>query len=254
MVMRVVVFTRLHPFTSHFLSHLLARGVSLEHVVFEGQDQRGIRSTMMRFLEFIFLGCEHFLFARRHPHTEHTLIQRYGDALKLLTARGIGYSFVADHNGAECQQILETSKPDLIVLYGTRIIQEHILRLAGKGTLNIHSAMLPKFRGAKTEFWILLHDDPSAFGVTIHWVEPTLDTGPIVLQEQIPIVQADTPKTLRMKAQMLAPVLLAEAIRRLTQGEELRVDQGSSPTPTFKKPKQEDLDAFRKKYPGASIF
>ena len=111
---------------------------------------------------------------------------RYGNILEpkhLLRKHGIPTHFTKTYNNEEAEQIIRQAKPDIVLLYGTKIIKPNILAIPAIGTLNAHSALLPKYRGGASEFWILYNNEPQYAGVTIHWVEPGLDQGDIFLQE-----------------------------------------------------------------------
>lgn len=250
----MAILTSIRPHTYAFLSHLLARGVDVAHVVFEGSLRRGLRVRFLHWLEEIYLRVEHALFLHGHPCTEHDLFRRYGALEDLLRRRGVQWSVVEDHNGSRCTEILRRISPDVMVLYGTRIILPHVLQIPAVGTLNLHSSLLPRFRGGKSEFWVLLTGEHDACGATVHWVEPRLDAGPIFLQERIPVDPDDTPSTLRRKVQLLSAVLICEALRRVEQGENVRVPQDEERATTYRNPKLEDLAEYRRKFPGKPIF
>lgn len=168
----------------------------------------------------------------------------------LLKKYGIPYYFVLDHNSSESEAILKAANPDLILLYGTRIIKPNILEIPRVGTLNAHSSILPKYRGSKSEFWILSHGDFESAGVTIHWVTPGLDEGDIFLQQSIAVDANETPRSLREKSRPLAGELFAKAIRSIESGNIIRIHQDESRATKFKKPTSEELEAFKKKPSG----
>lgn len=252
--MRVVVLTRLQPQTPAFLAHLLSRGVEISGVVFEGAMNEGSRVGVLRVVESLFLWLERTLFLGKHPATWQGGFRRFASATTVLKEHGIPWVTVENHNDSTAAEALKGMRPDIAVLYGTRIIKQDILAIPAKGTLNIHSSLLPKFRGGKAEFWILFKKQPESFGITVHWVEPKLDAGPIVLQERIPVVTADTPATLRAKAQFLAPVVLTEALRRLTAGETLSTPQNESEVTTCKRPTADEVEEYKKAHPGQPVF
>jgi methionyl-tRNA formyltransferase len=89
---------------------------------------------------------------------------------------------------------------DLIILaWWPYIIRPSVLAIPRVGCLNLHPSLLPYDRGKHYNFWTLVEDSP--FGVTIHFVDPGVDTGDIAWQSQIPKSWEDTGKSLYEKAQ-----------------------------------------------------
>jgi methionyl-tRNA formyltransferase len=252
--MRVAILTSVRPHSYAFFNHLLERGVNIVCVAFEGDPEPGRRVRWLTRLDDRYTRFVHRLFLKGHPPTEVPRHRRFGDVRELLLKHGVPWHLIDNHNDPQNVEWLELAKPDLLILAGTRIIKQPMLDVPNIGTLNAHSALLPRFRGGKAEFWILYREEPESFGVTIHWVNPGLDTGGIVLQERIPVHPDDTPATLRHKAQWLVPILLGEAIRRIAADEQLESPQDDAQASTCKFPTPEDIEAYRRKFPGKMVF
>lgn len=73
-------------------------------------------------------------------------------------------------------------EPAVIVLTGAPIIRTPMLRTASLGVLNLHGSLLPHYRGTRVEVWQVRNGDLDKAGLTIHYVEPGVDTGDIVAQ------------------------------------------------------------------------
>ena len=106
--------------------------------------------------------------------------------------------------------------PDVLVLVGADIVPSSLLAVPRLGTINAHYGLLPAYRGMNVTEWSVLHADP--IGVTVHLVDPGIDTGPILLQERIALEPGDTFATLRRKHQDLAARLLVRAALALRDG------------------------------------
>src|SRR5215831_1658789 len=91
---------------------------------------------------------------------------------------------------------LRLLKPDLIAVtaFG-QILPQAILDLPRFGCVNVHTSLLPKFRGAAPIQWAILNDEPET-GVTIMKMDAGMDTGPMLAQEKTPIAANDTSQTL----------------------------------------------------------
>ncbi len=119
--------------------------------------------------------------------------------------------------------VLQRVQPDLICLAGyVRLLPAQVVRAYPYRILNIHPALLPLF-GGKGMYGLRVHQATiesgmKVAGCTVHFVDEQYDTGPIVLQRTVPVLDDDTPETL---AQRLLPVEHAtyiEAIRLFVEG------------------------------------
>lgn len=102
--------------------------------------------------------------------------------------------------------------PNLIVLAGfmRKLGTEIVQHFSGK-MINIHPSLLPKYPGLSTHERALAAGDHE-HGVSIHFVTETLDAGPLIAQERIPILQDDTPETLKARIHALEHVLYPKVI------------------------------------------
>jgi len=82
-------------------------------------------------------------------------------------------------NSPEGLQALAGCDPDLIVsIRYRRILREQAIAIPRKGVLNLHSGILPDYRGVMATFWAMLNEEPE-IGATLHWiVDSGIDTGP----------------------------------------------------------------------------
>lgn len=103
-------------------------------------------------------------------------------------------------------------KPELIVVvaYG-QILPQAILDLPKYGCVNVHTSLLPKYRGASPIQSAILHGEMES-GVTIMKMDAGLDTGPILSQRSTPILPEDNSQTLHDRLAGLGAELLAETI------------------------------------------
>ena len=83
------------------------------------------------------------------------------------------------HNGKACEAILEQDQPQIIVVYGTRIIRPNIFSKARNITLKMHTGLSPWYRGDSTLFWPIYYNEPGKLGVTVHELVESIDGGAI---------------------------------------------------------------------------
>ena len=110
-------------------------------------------------------------------------------------------------------------EPDLIVVaaYG-QILKQDVLELPRYGCLNIHASLLPRWRGASPIQAAILDGDKES-GVTIMRMEAGLDTGPILAQRRLPILDNDSAGSLSARLAELGASLLMEVLPAHLKGE-----------------------------------
>lgn len=94
-------------------------------------------------------------------------------------------------NNGEVIQVIDVFKPELILVSGTRIIQNKILRQIKVPVVNIHAGVTPFYRGVHGGYWALYNDDADRCGTTLHFVDEGIDTGVIIDQAIIKIADQD---------------------------------------------------------------
>ena len=117
--------------------------------------------------------------------------------------------------------------PELIVVaaYG-QILPQSILDLPRHGCLNVHTSLLPKYRGAAPIQWAILNDEPET-GVTIMKMDAGLDTGDILTQASTPIAPEDDSQTLHDRLAQIGARLLLETIPEYVEGKILPRSQAN---------------------------
>lgn len=109
--------------------------------------------------------------------------------------------------------------PDLIAVaaYG-QILPQALLDIPKHGCLNVHTSLLPRWRGAAPIQWAVAEGDAES-GVTIMRMEAGLDTGPMIAEVRAPIGAAETGQTLHDRLATLGGALLCDTIPRYVAGE-----------------------------------
>ncbi|HZV35604.1 MAG TPA: phosphoribosylglycinamide formyltransferase [Verrucomicrobiae bacterium] len=114
---------------------------------------------------------------------------------------------------------LQNAQVDLVVLAGfMRILKGDFLKAFPQRVVNIHPALLPSFPGL--EAWKQALDYGVKFtGVTVHFVDQGVDTGPILAQQTVPVLPDDTAATLHARIQEAERTLYPPTIAALARGE-----------------------------------
>ena len=125
----------------------------------------------------------------------------------------------------EALAILKEISPDLIVVaaYG-KILPVDILELPRLGCINVHSSLLPKYRGAAPINWAILNGEDES-GVTIMYMAEGLDTGDMIAQEKTPISLEDTASTLHDRLADMGAALVVKVASMLEEGTARRTAQ-----------------------------
>ncbi len=92
---------------------------------------------------------------------------------------------VSSINDDLVKEILKISKPDLVIVNGTRIISKNILNSVDCLFVNTHVGITPKYRGVHGAYWAVVNDDLENCGVTVHIIDEGIDTGDVLYQELI---------------------------------------------------------------------
>jgi methionyl-tRNA formyltransferase len=135
---------------------------------------------------------------------------------------------------------LRELKPDLIVVvaYG-QILPPAILDLPAFGCLNVHTSLLPKYRGAAPIQWAIANGEPET-GVTIMRMDAGLDTGPVLSTRVTPILPSDDSQILHDRLAQLGADLLMETIPGYIGGKILPQPQPAEGSSYAAKIKKED--------------
>ncbi len=120
-------------------------------------------------------------------------------------------------------EVLHQQATELVCLAGyMRVLSEEFVRRFPGRILNVHPALLPAFPGLHAQRQAIQHGVKVA-GATVHFVDQGVDTGPIVLQSAVPVLDEDTEETLAARILIEEHRLYPEAIRLYAEGR-LRVE------------------------------
>ena len=164
---------------------------------------------------------------------------------ELVVGMKIPVHCVSNHNDSICQDLLEKFKPDLLVLGGTRIIKPSLLGIPKQGTVNSHPGLLPRLRGSASVGWALYKDLPQ--GATVHFVDPEIDTGDIIVSQQLPVFREDSYESLNYRIAILAGELMADSLKAIASGKVPRTPQDPDAGETLRVIPEDLLDAGRKR-------
>lgn len=126
---------------------------------------------------------------------------------------------------AEILELVRSLAPELTVVaaYG-KLLPEEILSVPLRGSINVHSSLLPKYRGAAPIQWAVLNGEPET-GVSIMYMAKDLDAGDVILQKSTPIGETEDAQALTARLADLGAEALSETVRALAEGTASRIPQ-----------------------------
>ena len=128
----------------------------------------------------------------------------------------------------EAVETLRSLDPELIVAaaYG-QILPEEILQMPPLGAINVHSSLLPKYRGAAPINWAILNGETET-GVTIMDMARELDAGDMILQKRTAIGSEENAQQLTARLAELGAEALSEAVAEIAAGKAVRTPQNGA--------------------------
>jgi len=140
----------------------------------------------------------------------------------------------------------KAKKVDYIIsIASNQIFKEDLLNAPKEICLNIHASLLPRNRGYNPSFWVLYKNE-NYTGVTLHKMEITLDTGPILLQKTIKINPKETWYSLQERVICKAGEILNEILPHLIN-KSFKMEDQEGLGSLFKKPHIIHGKIFRKR-------
>src|SRR5262249_45860604 len=108
---------------------------------------------------------------------DNRLEARWPDGCELIDVPSV--------NSPECVACLARLDPRVVLLLGTRIINRETLAAIKAPVINYHAGITPKYRGVHGGYWAKAEGDLENFGVTVHLVDPGIDTGAVLYQARV---------------------------------------------------------------------
>lgn len=151
--------------------------------------------------------------------------QKYGD--EILKSADVDPAHIFDGSQLRQRETLEAIhalNPDIgLSILFDYILKPEFLTLFASGVVNLHPAYLPYNRGQYPNVWSIIEGTPA--GVTLHYIDPGIDTGDVIAQLQVPIEPVDTGETLYRKLEKACVDLFKEIWPKIRLGQAPRIPQ-----------------------------
>ena len=140
--------------------------------------------------------------------------KQHGIATGVIDCRGFKTKFPEDAQVETARRLMDAGVEWVCLAGFLRLVKQPLLDAFPNRILNIHPALLPAFPGL--ESWKQALDaGATEAGCTVHFVDQGMDTGPIILQESVPILSDDTAEVLHARIQVVEHRLYPAAIRKV---------------------------------------
>lgn len=125
-----------------------------------------------------------------------------GDSLQdVAKLHGLDLAIVDDHNSPRATTLLSQYAPDVVVFTGGGLLRRALLSIPRLGVLNCHMGILPRYRGMDVVEWTALESGRGVpgIGVTVHFMDEGVDTGPILLERLTTLRSDDSFASIRRR-------------------------------------------------------
>ena len=140
---------------------------------------------------------------------------------------------------------IKAFEPDLLVsILGNQIFKKPIIELAPKGCINLHTALLPKYRGLMPTFWVLKNNEKKT-GVSVFFVDKGIDSGPIIVQKEVEIGNR-TQEELILHTKKIGMDAIAKSIDLIQKDEVQLIVNDISQKTYFNFPTRRDVLEFKR--------
>jgi methionyl-tRNA formyltransferase len=173
------------------------------------------------------------------------------EALAGMTGTEIGV--LAQPNSLEGLGLLAGLRPDLVIsVRYRRILREAAIAIPKHGVLNLHSGLLPEYKGMMATFWSLLNSE-KAIGSTLHYiVDGTIDTGPIVGRVRMPAARKRSYLANVLSLYPGGCTMVVDAVGRIERGETVARQTQMEAGWYYSMPGRDDIQRFEEA--GLSLF
>jgi folate-dependent phosphoribosylglycinamide formyltransferase PurN len=141
----------------------------------------GYLATLVKFF------CKAFGIGCQNEYDQAGLEEKQERLRRIAKANDVPIHFVANYHSDEAIALMRAAEADLGVIFGTNILKPSVFKIPRLGSINLHQGRAPYYRGGPPVFWELFNGETEV-GITVHYVEPKVDTGEIILQEAVPLI------------------------------------------------------------------
>jgi len=124
-------------------------------------------------------------------------------------------------------EILKNLQADLFIVVAFRMLPKVVWEMPKYGTFNLHASLLPNYRGAAPINWAIINGETKT-GITTFFIDDKIDTGDLILQEEIEIAAEDDAETLHNKLMIAGSELVIKTVEQIAAGTVHTISQKNS--------------------------
>ncbi len=247
--MRIVIITSTEPFylasTLRYFLEKKPANVNLAACIIARGPTSQLKKNIFRkgWETWSTFGFGFFLhYAKRFIATKAGLLEKATDVLA-------SYDIPLVHlqnavNSEESVTTIRSFEPDLLVsIVAGEIFRQPILKLAPKGCINLHTSLLPKYRGIMPTFWVLKNGEKQT-GVSVFFIDEGIDDGPIIVQKPMDIPAGMTQAELIRKSKRLGMDAIIEALELIETDNVNLIENNDAESSYFSSPTRQDVREY----------
>ena len=248
--MNIIVFTQKEPFylkknLEYFIDNLpksiKIKGIILSDVSPFGKKESFFRKAIKTYKIF---GIAFFI----HYSLKFLINKISKESLeKMIERKNIRIITLKDSiNSENSLHTISLYNPDVIVsILGNQIFKKQILSLPKIGCINLHTALLPKYRGLMPSFWVMKNNEKQT-GVSVFFMDEGIDNGPIIVQNKIKIENHYSQEDLIRITKKIGIKEIIKALVLIENNEVKLIKNDFSKRTYFSFPTKEDVKIFKK--------
>ena len=248
--MKIIIITQDEPFflakNITYLYKLITNEIELLGVILYEPSPFGRRDSFLRksLKTLNIFGYKFFLF-----YSIKYVLSKFNSDLNVSkTLRKLGLKIIKLNksiNHQESLNIIKSLKPDLLVsILGNEIFKKDLLSLAPYGCINLHSSLLPKYRGLMPSFWALKNNERYS-GVSVFFVDEGIDSGPIIEQKKIYLKDLSQREFIKI-SKKIGMELIAKSIYKIKNNKVSFISNSDIEKSYYKFPTKLDVKEFLK--------
>ena len=248
--MRILIVTQDSPFylaenINYLITHLPQHSMVCGGVVL-GASPFGKKETTLEKMTHTYrtFGAGFFMrYAWKFMLSKLTSGRRVASVLKKygIPVIKIGESI----NSKSSLRLLGVHQPDLLISVQANVIfKKPLIELAPKGCLNLHTALLPRYRGLMPTFWVMKNNEKET-GVSVFFVDDGIDSGPILVQKRLEIGNRTLDELIRHTKRIGMDAII-EAVDLIHAGGYDLIENRDEDKTYYSFPTPEDVEEFKR--------
>jgi len=248
--MKIIIITQNEPFflakNIKYLHQLISKDIEIAGVVLYDPSPFGRKESFLRksYKTLKIFGYKFFLFySFQFILSKFIKEQNVSKTIKKIGLKIIKLNKSINH--PDSLNIINLLKPDLLVsILGSEIFKKDLLNIAPYGCINLHTSLLPKYRGLMPSFWALRNNEKYS-GVSVFYVDEGIDSGPIIEQEKINLKDL-THRDFVKISKTIGMELIAKSIYKIKKNDVSLISNSDKNKSYYKFPTRMDVLAFYK--------